>query len=128
MAIYKTLEDKESSPISGERGGYIPFGHWQYVEVMREVAEGVSTIEPYVEPSEPNATTCTKLRMLEELASLGKEEALFAALGSSEAMMRRWNAASELNASHPMVATMAAVLGYSAEQMQVIFNDAAKRA
>ena len=127
MTIYKRNEAGEFVP-EGTTSS-IPNSpvHRLYKKMMAEVAGGTSTIEPYVEPPEPNAETCTKLQMLEELADRDKEDALFAALNSSVPMMRRWNAASELKVSHPMVATMAGVLGYSAEEMQAVFNNASKR-
>ena len=116
----------------------IPANHPFYQVAIDEVEVGESTIDYWAgsqresdynaaEADKANAKTCTKLRMLEELASLGKEDDLFEALDGSAPMMRRWNAASELRVDHPMVATMAAVLGYSSEQMQVVFNNASKR-
>ena len=98
-----------------------------YIKMQKEVSGRTSVILPYVEPPEPDATSCTKLKMLEELASLGREQDLYNALGQSETMMRRWVVSGNLEIDHPMVAGMSQILGYSAEEMQVLFNNASKR-
>jgi hypothetical protein len=98
-----------------------------YRQLLAEVAAGDATILPYVEPPEPDAVSCTKLQMLEELAELGREEDLFTALGSNVSMSRRWDAASSLDVGHALVIAAAGALGFTTEEMQTVFNAAAKR-
>ena len=102
------------------------FGHKRGSSGIIEWLED-NTPEPYVEPPEPNATTCSKLQMLDELAERGKEDELFTALDGDVSTKRRWDAANFLEIGHPLVATMGLALGYDGVEMQEVFNAAAKR-
>jgi len=80
----------------------------------------------YVAPEVVHVTTISKLALIEELEKRGQLESLMDMLNIDPMLKFKWDAAASLEITHELMVAASKKLGYTAEQMQEVFDATAR--